>query len=93
VAIHTRYRPEDFARLSAHQRTEVLRQLWHAVFHRGHGPNGGPFTLRDFMQAVGNRLSHQDRAAVQRQAWGQVNDPWTLYVLLVTVAQAAGLKF
>lgn len=93
MAVHTQYRPDEWGRLSPNQRAESLRSLWHAVFHRGHGPNGGAYTMRDFMQVVGNQLSHQDRSAVQRQAWDRVHDSWTLYVLLCMIAQAAGARF
>jgi hypothetical protein len=92
VPIHTRYNKDDFERLSKNQRAQVLRELWKAVFHHGHGPNGGPFTLRDFMNAVGQNLSHLDRQAFQRQAWDQVNDGWKAYVLLCTVAQQFGAR-
>ena len=92
MAVYTQYKPQDFAKLSVSKRTQTLKDLWHAVFHRGHGPNGGPFTMREFMNVAGKSLSPMDRNTFSRQAWGQLNDPWTAYVLLCTVAQGFGIR-
>ena len=92
MPVYTQYRPEEFARLSASQRAQTLKDLWKAVFNHGHGANGGPFTMREFMNAVGNRLSPMDRNTFSRQAWSQLNDPYTAYVLLCTVAQGFGIR-
>jgi hypothetical protein len=86
------YNAREWERLSAQRRTERLKGLWHAIVNKANTPDGGPFTMRMFIDAVGRQLSSNDRLIVQRQAWAKLGDPWTCYVLMCTVAQRLGVR-